>query len=358
MFNFKINMYTIHEDLNLTCTYNLGYESIVQSFFSTIAYHLENKKWGSVYPTIMNEFYKGKLEQHRIDYAIAEIKDIKKKLSKLKASDIISDINNLDIKPPFDNSIDIPIELFFCNHDGITMPDIILNVLETIRNKKIPLYIGEYYYKELNSKEVIDTIIKTQKKKKRNNIIKYLIYMLIILIVKFIAPEAQFNTFLKTFILSMIVAEIFYFHTNKTIENKKQESMEKRLSKLNDNKPKLRIERITKKIDLRSSTFDYVLDQIKCSKEFKEIKEKLELKKVRNWQTELKNIHKSLGFDISFAEDMINSLKEYENIELYILKNGLQFIQQEIKEPLYNENDIYRIIKNNEEMYLLIFRNR
>lgn len=358
MFNFKINMYTIHEDLNVTCTYNLGYESIVQSFFSTIAYHLENKKWGSVYPAIMNEFYKGKLEQNRIDYAIAEIKDIKKKLSKLKASDIICDINNLDIKPPFDSSIDIPIELFFCNYDGITMPDIILNVLESIRNKKNSLYIGEYYYKELNSKEVIDTIVNAKKKKKRNTIIKYLIYMLIVIIIKFVATESQFNSFLKTFIFSMIIAEIFYFHTNKTIENKKQESMEKRLSKLNNNKPKLRIERITKETNLTSSTFDYVLNHIKCPKEFDVIKDKLALKKVKNWQADLKNIHQELGYDINFAEDMINSLKKYENIELYTLTNGIEFMPKEIKEELYNDNDIYRIIKNEEELYVLIFKNK
>lgn len=62
MFNFKINMYAIYEDLDIRVEFNLGNDEMVLGFFNSIAYHLENKKWGSVYPTIMNEFYKGKLE--------------------------------------------------------------------------------------------------------------------------------------------------------------------------------------------------------------------------------------------------------------------------------------------------------
>ena len=358
MFNFKINMYSTHDDLNITCTYNLGYDKIVQAFFSTIAYHLENKKWGSVYPALMNEFYKGKLEQNRIDYATAEIKDIKKKLSNLKVSDIIWDIENINDLPPFDTSIDMPLDAFFTNYNGKKITDIILNVLETTRNKKLPLYIGEYYYKELHGQEIQNIIINTQKKQKRNNIIKYIIYLLIVLIIKFTVPTEQFNEFIKTFIFSMIVAEIFYYHTKKTIDNKTQESEEKRQLKLNNNTPKIRIEKITSKLDLRSSTFDYVLDQIKCTKEFNKLKEVLELKKVKNWEDDIKNIHQELGYDISFAEEIINDFKVNEQLELYTLKNGIEKIPSEITENIYDNNDIYRIIKNNQEMYLLIFRNR
>ena len=69
MFNFKINMYVLYDELDLTAIFNLGNDEIVQGFFTSIAYHLENKKWGSVYPTIMNEFYRGKLEQKHIKKA-------------------------------------------------------------------------------------------------------------------------------------------------------------------------------------------------------------------------------------------------------------------------------------------------
>ena len=245
MFNFKINMYAVYDDLGITATFNLGNEEMVQGFFTSIAYHLENKKWGSIYPTIMNEFYKGKLEQKNINCAIAEIKDIKKKLSEIDASKIEFDmeteiIDNLSYK-----KIYISLDDIFINSKKEKMTDIILKVLGSIRHKKVPLYLGEYYHKELYKSELIDIIEKTQKKQKIKGIIKYIIYLLIVIIVKLTAAEQQFIEFIKKFIFSMIVAELIIFNSKQKLKSKEKECEKQRELNLYNNKPKMRVEKIT-----------------------------------------------------------------------------------------------------------------
>lgn len=358
MIELKINMYATYENLDLIATYNLGYEHMVQSLFSTIAYNLENKKWGSVYPVIMNEFYKGKLEPNRINYAIAEIKDIKKKLSKLNVSKMIYDFDKLDEIPPMDPNLDIKIDDVYKNKNGERMTDIILKVLETLRDKKIPLYIGEYYYQELSKKENIDIVRKTQSKIKRNTIIKYIIYLLIILIVKFTASAKDFSNFIKIFIFSVVVAEIFNYHSKSVIKSKKKEVIEKRISKSLNNSPKIRIEKITFKRDLRSSMFDYILDKIDCPKTFDGIKEKLKLKKVKKWENDLEQIHDNLGYNINFAEEMIKDFKLHEPFEYYEFELNPEEISKELMGNIYNENNIHRIIKTKNEIFLIIFKNK
>lgn len=42
--------------------FQIGTGDFLHSFFSTVAFNLENKKWGSRFPIIMNKLYQGKLE--------------------------------------------------------------------------------------------------------------------------------------------------------------------------------------------------------------------------------------------------------------------------------------------------------
>lgn len=223
MFNFNINMYAIYDDLDMEASFNLGNEELVDAFFNSIAYHLENNKWGSVYPKIMNEFYKGKLEQKNINSAIVEIKDIKKKLSKINASKMITNIEIDIAEKLFYEKMNISLDDIFINSKNEKMTDIMLKVLESIKNEQLPLYIGEYYRKELYEPEIYDIVEKTQKKLKRNNIIKYLIYLLIIIIIKLITTEPQFIEFLKKFIFSMVIAELIIFDHKRKIESKEKE---------------------------------------------------------------------------------------------------------------------------------------
>ncbi len=47
--------------------YQIGHGDFLHSFFSTVAYNLENGNWGSRFPVIMNELYQGKLECDNTD---------------------------------------------------------------------------------------------------------------------------------------------------------------------------------------------------------------------------------------------------------------------------------------------------
>ncbi len=53
--------------------YQIGRGDFLHSFFSTVAYNLENENWGSRFPIIMNELYQGKMSWMNVDKAIAEL---------------------------------------------------------------------------------------------------------------------------------------------------------------------------------------------------------------------------------------------------------------------------------------------
>ena len=59
--------------------YQVGTSDFLHAFFSTICFNLENKKWGSKYPYIMNKLYSYCLKYEDIDNAIIELNEIKNK---------------------------------------------------------------------------------------------------------------------------------------------------------------------------------------------------------------------------------------------------------------------------------------
>ena len=53
MVGFKVKFYW----------YQIGSGDFLHAFFSTVAYNLENMKWGSRFPVIMKELYQGHLSK-------------------------------------------------------------------------------------------------------------------------------------------------------------------------------------------------------------------------------------------------------------------------------------------------------
>lgn len=72
--------------------YQIGHGDFLHSFFSTVAYNLEDKKWGSRFPVIMNKLYQGKLNREDTDKAIEELSIIKKELQAFSPDKVIWDI--------------------------------------------------------------------------------------------------------------------------------------------------------------------------------------------------------------------------------------------------------------------------
>lgn len=90
-------------------------------FFSTVAYNLENQKWGSRFPVIMNKLYQGELNSSYILEAINELEQIKQGLSKLTPDKVIWDIENLSVQPPWGTNISDTItnlSNYFVTSDG------------------------------------------------------------------------------------------------------------------------------------------------------------------------------------------------------------------------------------------------
>lgn len=56
MVGFKVKFYW----------YQIGSGDFLHAFFSTVAYNLENMKWGSRFPVIMKELYQGHLPKEHI----------------------------------------------------------------------------------------------------------------------------------------------------------------------------------------------------------------------------------------------------------------------------------------------------
>ena len=101
--------------------YQIGNGDFLFSFFSTVAYHLENQKWGSKFPVIMNHLYQGELKNTQISAAISELEQITQELEKLPPDKVIWDIENLAAQPPWGTNISSDITNlanYFVTSDG------------------------------------------------------------------------------------------------------------------------------------------------------------------------------------------------------------------------------------------------
>lgn len=85
--------------------YQIGSGDFIHSFFSTICLRLEDGKWGCKYPYLMNELYQGKLSKKDIDGALYELKEIQKCFESLPTTEVVWDIDNLEITPPWGDNI-------------------------------------------------------------------------------------------------------------------------------------------------------------------------------------------------------------------------------------------------------------
>lgn len=85
--------------------YKIGTGDFLHAFFSTIAYNLENKKWGSRFPLLMNDLYHKTLSKNDVDAAIEELKIIQTELEEYSPSMVVWDIEDLSKLPPWGDNI-------------------------------------------------------------------------------------------------------------------------------------------------------------------------------------------------------------------------------------------------------------
>lgn len=124
--------------------YQIGHGDFLHSFFSTVAYNLENEKWGSRFPVIMNELYQEKIEVDNIGKALDELKIIKKELQLFGPEKVVWDIEDLSKQPPWGHNISKDItdlSNYFVTSDGKDFLSIFSHALEKAKevNAKIEI---------------------------------------------------------------------------------------------------------------------------------------------------------------------------------------------------------------------------
>ena len=101
--------------------YQVGDGDFLHSFFSTICYRLENGRWGSKFPYLMNHLYHDGLEWLDVQFARKELETVQKKLRKRPPSDVIWDIDDFSKQPPWKQDISDEISdlsNYFLTSDG------------------------------------------------------------------------------------------------------------------------------------------------------------------------------------------------------------------------------------------------
>lgn len=134
---FKVNFYWYH----------IGNGDLLFSFFSTIAYNLEDKNWGKRFPLIMNNLFKGKLTADKIEGAIKELETIQIELERYTPESVVWNIEELSKQPPWGDNISEDItdlSNYFITSDGNNLISVLFDAL--------------YQAKRLNTYLVINTL--------------------------------------------------------------------------------------------------------------------------------------------------------------------------------------------------------
>lgn len=85
--------------------YTIGTADFLHAFFSTVCGRLENGKWGSRYPYLMNELYQGVLPVKHLAAGTEELSQIKQELAQFAPDQVIWDIDDRSLTPPWGDNI-------------------------------------------------------------------------------------------------------------------------------------------------------------------------------------------------------------------------------------------------------------
>jgi hypothetical protein len=101
--------------------FEIGEPSFLKAWFSTIFVRLENEDWGSLFPTIMRDFYSGSLPHTRAADAQRELKRIRQRLTAFPPDRVVWDFENPQARPPWGDEISshiVSLGNYFVTSDG------------------------------------------------------------------------------------------------------------------------------------------------------------------------------------------------------------------------------------------------
>jgi 2,3-bisphosphoglycerate-dependent phosphoglycerate mutase len=126
--------------------YEVGTSTFLKSWFSTINFHLEKKKWGSKFPIIMEYLYQGEVPENLLLSLKKEVLLTKDRLRKLSPKDVIWDIDDLSQRPPWGNDISSGItdlSNYYVTCNGEDFYDVLLSAIDESITEKEKLLINE-----------------------------------------------------------------------------------------------------------------------------------------------------------------------------------------------------------------------
>ena len=124
--------------------YTIGTADFLNAFFSTVCGRLENGKWGSRFPHLMNELYQGVLPVKHLAAGTEELSQIKQELAQFAPDQVIWDIDDRSLTPPWgDNISDDITDLsnYFVTSDGNDFLTVFSAALDKARELHVPLTI-------------------------------------------------------------------------------------------------------------------------------------------------------------------------------------------------------------------------
>lgn len=124
--------------------YTIGTADFLHSFFSTVCGRLENGKWGSRYPYLMNELYQGMLPAQHLAAGAEELAQIKRELAQFAPDQVIWDIDDRSLTPPWGDNISEDItdlSNYFVTSEGEDFLTVFSSALDKARELNAPLTI-------------------------------------------------------------------------------------------------------------------------------------------------------------------------------------------------------------------------
>jgi 2,3-bisphosphoglycerate-dependent phosphoglycerate mutase len=124
--------------------YEVGSSDFLSSFFFTIECRLTKGLFGKKYPTVLKEFYSGRLSIESLTKAEIELKDIQKKLKKIDPSKVVWDMYDLTKRPPWGDDISDEItdlSNYFVTSDGKDLFEILFKAIARAKAEKSELII-------------------------------------------------------------------------------------------------------------------------------------------------------------------------------------------------------------------------
>jgi hypothetical protein len=126
-------------------SFEVGAASFFNSFFSTVYARLENDKWGSRFPALMNGLFPGRLHADAVPAALAELRTIRQEFARLQPDTMVWDYEDRTKEPPWGKQRAGHITTLaenFVTSDGKDLFEVIKAALETAASRKSDVEIA------------------------------------------------------------------------------------------------------------------------------------------------------------------------------------------------------------------------